>query len=246
MKTVGKAMQILEILVASYEPLKIKDICEQCDINRASAYKMLAVLCEYGYVNKVMNNSRYQIGPKLLDVHGFIVRNTKLGPIALPYMEHLYKKCEQSINLMMLLGKNGYYVTIIEHPDGDPANNNHVGSTDYLHATALGKAMMAYLPRDRVEEIIESNGLDAISPNTITDKKSFLLELDSTRSRGYAIDDQEARLGSRCVAAPIFNKCGDVIAAISVAGVATSVPISRIIEYSSLVIDAAKGISSGL
>jgi DNA-binding IclR family transcriptional regulator len=91
-----------------------------------------------------------------------------------------------------------------------------VGKREYIHCISLGKAMLAHLPEERVEGIVDRHGLPAQTPNTITDRETLFEELETTRERGYAVDDEEKIEGVRCVAAPLTDD--GVVGAISISG----------------------------
>ena len=105
------------------------------------------------------------------------------------------------------------------------------GKTLHMHCTGCGKAMLSYLPASEVEQIIQSQGMPAFTPNTITDKTALLKELEEIRSRGYALDNEEETLGVRCIAEPILNSKGYPTAAISISGSALSMQPDMTLDY---------------
>jgi DNA-binding IclR family transcriptional regulator len=100
--------------------------------------------------------------------------------------------------------------------------DTHTGLRAHLHSTALGKAILAHRPAERVDEIVDQHGLPPVNENTVTDREELLDQLERIRERGFALDDEERLQGLRCVAAPIKPADGKVIGSISV-----SAPTSR-------------------
>lgn len=241
MKTIENALKILETLVSSHENMQVIKISEKCGINKTSTYKILNDFVKYGLVEKTHNNSRYGLGHKFLNIKNDIIKKSDLRRIARPFMEELGMKCGQTINLMMLIGNTGHYLDIYT-PDGVDTLDK-VGESDCLYSTALGKAILANLPKEVVIEIINEVGLKPLAKKTITNMNNMFKELVLTKERGFSVEDEESKNGVRCVAAPIFTSYGEVKAAISISGLTHKVTISRLLEYSSFVIEAAHKIS---
>ncbi|HZD42853.1 MAG TPA: IclR family transcriptional regulator C-terminal domain-containing protein [Methanomicrobiales archaeon] len=96
--------------------------------------------------------------------------------------------------------------------------DTYEGMRVHLHTTALGKSILAHLPEERMEEILDERGLPSVTPNTITNREELLSDLDLVRERGYAIDDEERLEGIRCIAAPIVTEGDNVLGAVSISG----------------------------
>ncbi len=235
-------MDILEVLASSYKKLSLTAISERTEINKSSTYKMLQVLCDYGYVEKLSNGSYYKLGRSIVDVYSHITEKSDLRGIAHPYLVRLHEITGCVTNLMILVGSAGVYLDVVPQENG----GNGVGMSDHLHATALGKAILAYLPEKQLATIIEGRPLKKVCANTICDPVLLKNELVLTKKRGFAIDDEEDHIGSRCVAAPLLDADGDIIGAISVSGMATSISVSTLFENSAHVVDIAKEVSARL
>lgn len=237
MKTVVNAMHILDVLFGGHEHQKVNDIAAACGLNRVTTYKILGDLTEAGLVCKTHRNSRYGLGPKLLAAPMEVVNRTDLRAIARPHLEKLAADCGQSINLLILVGDQGYYADIL-----NPEATNHIdqiGQVENLFLTSLGRAILAYLPEERVRHMAEA-------AKEAEDIESFLEELALTRKRGFAVQDGLVREDSRGVSAPVFSSYGDVIASVCIAGLADQVTISRLLEYSDQVRETADAITGAL
>ena len=123
---------------------------------------------------------------------------------------------------------------------------SQIGSHRPVYCTGLGKALAAFLSPDKMEELLAGLAFERSTPRTIVQRSKFRLELAKVRKRGYAIDDQEAVLGARCVAAPIFAPGPKVIAAISVSGPSTRVNGQRLSQFATLLKESASFISARL
>lgn len=240
LKTVCKALEILEILATSHENLRLTSISERSGINKTSTYKILATLSDFDYVEKDEESSRYRLGSKLLDMPGYILNHSDFAKIARPFMEDIHRKTGETINLMMLIGVKGYYAAVIHSHDYTAPDR--IGDQEHLYATALGKAILSHLPQGRLQESLRIDPPSALVNKTIADQQALYEESELTRKRGFAIDDEESRVNARCVSAPIFNSEG-VLGAISISGTASQISIIKLFEYSSLVTEAAEKVS---
>ena len=123
---------------------------------------------------------------------------------------------------------------------------SQIGKRAYVHSTSLGRAMLSCMSDKQVEEILHAKGMPAITERTCTNVNELLKQLDVIRERGYAVDDEENEIGMRCVAAPILDYRGDVIAAVSATGFLEMIPYERIEAVAEHVKACAAGISRSM
>ena len=143
MKTVARALEILELIISQNRLLGVTEISNQLGINKSTAHKVLMVLYKYGYVEK--RDQKYNIGYKYINVCGKMLGSMSIRTIAYPYMKELSAATGETVNLMLLIGMKGIYVEQIESTKSAKLTNS-IGDADYLHATALGKSLLAFLP----------------------------------------------------------------------------------------------------
>ena len=137
------------------------------------------------------------------------------------------------------------YVDVIESPH-EFRLSSRVGTRRSLHVTALGKALAAFLPADLRETILSSVTFQPATPHTILNLLQFRQELEKIRGQGYAVDDEEAVQGARCVSAPILNSDREAIAAVSVSGPVTRVGPNQVAALAGAVSSAARTISAAM
>jgi IclR family acetate operon transcriptional repressor len=213
-EVVGRALDVLEVFVHEQKPqLSLKEIADRLDQSMNTVFRLLYTLAEHGYV--VKNNKQYELGSKLLDLTNAKMRHTDLVIVARPYMDNLLERFRETVNLGIMMDGKIRYIEVRESPERFRLVER-VGGTDPLHCTALGKAHLAYLPFAGVRELMRVQGMAKITDHTINTINALKTDLEATRARGYAIDDQESMLGGYCVAAPILEE-GRPIAAISIA-----------------------------
>jgi DNA-binding IclR family transcriptional regulator len=163
----------------------------------------------------------YRVSLKFLDVGGYRRDQMPLHHVARPKVNKLASDVGELSNLMAEENGLGVYLHQATTDQGQELNT-HIGMRIRLHHTALGKAILSELPRERVEAIIDQHGLPRATEKTTTDPDALFSELDEIRDRGYAFDDEERLHGLRCVAAPIVTDEDGVLGSVSVAA-----PISR-------------------
>lgn len=210
---VRQAFEVVDVLRRS-GPVRIKDVAEDLDIPTSMVHVHLKTLESVGYV--VREEEGYRLGLRFLR-DGSIARTAReVYSAARPEIDGLAENTGEVANLGV--EENGQRV-IVYQSEGNEAvyDNAPVGEYTNMHWTALGKAILAELPNEHVREIVEHYGLPAATDNTIVDHTSLFKELETTRGRGYALEDEERRTGIRLVAIPIMvEDC--VIGAILLSG----------------------------
>ncbi|WP_254533305.1 IclR family transcriptional regulator [Natrinema gelatinilyticum] len=163
----------------------------------------------------VKKDEKYYVGTRFLGVGEQARSRYKVYPIAREELDKLAEQTGEHTNLMIEEHGKGIFLYKARGPDAVQLDT-HAGMRVHLQTTALGKSILAFRPREKVEAIIDRHGLPAVTETTITDEETLFDALDQIRERKYAYDDEERVKGMRCVAAPITNESGRAIAAISV------------------------------
>jgi len=219
---VVKLLKVLEAFRSAGPRLALTQVVSLCGIPKASAFRILETLRSEGVLTRDVHGS-YRLTYHLLEVAMVVQDRNPLRKGALPYLQQLNREFQETVNLGALEDDHVVYVEVLESPHRLRIVPS-VGSRAPLHATSLGKAVAAFLSTERVMSILEKDRLKSFTPSTITAMTPFLDELEATRERGYAIDNQEETLQCTCVAAPVFDSKNHVTGAVSV-----SVPSSRIL-----------------
>jgi IclR family acetate operon transcriptional repressor len=157
----------------------------------------------------------------------------------------LWKATQETVNLAVLDQGTVLYVDVIESPH-EFRLSSRVGTRRSLHVTALGKALAAFLRAEPRENILSTMTFQPATPKTIMNLLQFRQELDKISRQGYAVDDEEAVQGARCVSAPILNSEGEPVAAVSVSGPVTRVSPSQVVGLAAAVRSAARAISAAM
>jgi DNA-binding IclR family transcriptional regulator len=210
-----KGTKVLELLAEKGE-LSVTKVAEQLGLNRTGSHRFLATFRELGYVEK-NQDGRYQLTFKILELGMKMANRFEIRREARPYMQELSLAFRETVNLGL---RDGLEILHLDKIDSLEIlrMDSPVGSRAPAYCTALGKANLAFLPQNELDDLLNGVKLKPHGPNTITSKKKLRQELEKIRNQGYAIDNEEMAYGLRCVAAPIFDHTGLPRYSISVAG----------------------------
>jgi IclR family KDG regulon transcriptional repressor len=244
--TVKKAMDVLDCLGDSDAPMSASEIGRKLGMSRSTVYRLLATLSAGGYVTRDRDRAEeYRLGFKILELASRLLDSVELRQQARPFLRELRDLANETVHLAVMDRGQSSYIEKVECSQAVRMHST-IGRRGFAHCTALGKAMLAFMPADEVERILEEHGLPARTPNTITDRTALLHELERIRGQGYAIDDIENEEGIRCVGAPILDYRGQPVAALSVSGPAFRMTLARARELSVPVKATAQKISRQL
>lgn len=240
-KSVAKAIEIMNTFSPDEPRLTLREIAHRLDQPKSTVHNLLATLVHYGFVEKLEDDS-YALGTAIIALGQSARVNVELRDRAAPLLRQLADSCRESVYLTVLDGDESLYIYALESPRRLLARTA-VGDRVNLHCTSVGKAMLAAMPQEQVEEIVTRRGFISFTPNTITDLDTLLADLQETRLRGFAIDDAEHEVGTYCIGAPILNHRGQVIGACSLSGPDPEIVAGRLQELSRQVTDTAMEIS---
>ncbi len=211
------AMRLLEIVGRADGGLTNAEISRALDLATSSCSHVLGELDRAGYVTRNPGTRRYQLGLKLVQLAEGALREIGYRRIAEPALHKLVAETGLTANICVLEGNKVVLVDRVESP-AFIRPEVAIGTAFPVNGSAIGKVLLAHLPRPRVLEMIERYGLPQSARKTITSKTRFLAELDTVRNQGYAINDEEIAEGVRSVGAPIVDPDGTVRAGLSVIG----------------------------
>ncbi len=229
-RSLERAFELLEHLADGGGEMALSELAEASGLPMPTIYRLMRTLVNGGYVRQ-QPSKRYALGPRLIRLGDLAGR--LLGTWARPALIELVAETGETANMAVLDGDEAVYVAQV------PSKHSmrmftEVGRRVQPHCTGVGKALLAQLPAETAEAIIDRTDLVGHTPHTITDRAALLAELDRIRVQGYALDDEEQELGVRCVAVPLIG--APATAALSVSGpsgrmtpevIETVVPVMR-------------------
>jgi DNA-binding IclR family transcriptional regulator len=222
-KSTDKALRIIESLY-DLECAGVTEIADHLDLNKGTVHHHLSTLEEREYV--VKRDGEYELGLKLFGLGNQTRHQTDVFSIAKDEIDNLAAQTGEMANLIVEEHGRGIYIYISRGEKAVRLDTN-VGTRQYLHTSAAGKSILAHMPDDRFEDVIDRHGLPAETPNTVTERATLEKELREIRERGVAFDGEERAEGIRCVAAPITANKNELIGAVSVSGPSTRIKGDR-------------------
>lgn len=244
LKSLRKAMRVLECFSLQESRLPLTDIARKVGLPLSTAHRILATLRDVGIVEQEGDRDLYRLGLKLLELGSMVLANMEVHREALPFVEELARETGETVHLGVFDGSQVVSIEKMDSPHG-LASNVTIGKGAPAYCTGVGKALLAFQPENVVDHVCRL-GLTKFTPQTITHPEKLRKELTQVRAQGYAVDNAEHQPDVRCVAAPIRNHSGNVIASLSVSGPATRIPKDRIPGLAARVREVAGKLSARL
>ena len=242
---VERALTMLEVVAQASDGLSNAEISRKLNIPKSSASYILRTLETQGYLGRDADSGKYRVGLKILSLSRGALGGLDVRGVAVPIMRRLMQHTGLTCHLAVLDGSDAVYIEKVE-PEGFIRMDTWVGRRMRVHATSVGKAMVAHISQGQLEQILLKSGMEKRTPKTITTLPRLLKDLEKVRTQGYAVDDEENNLGARCLGAPIFDERGSILASLGLSGTTQQVSphtIPRIVEALK---DAARHISMGM
>ena len=215
--SIYKAFQILTFLAERDEDVGVVEIGRALGMNKSTAYRFLSSLKDLGIVQKNKNTNKYHLGLTLFELGNRVpIKRTLIDKIH-PHLLDLAFRVNEVVNLAGLFKNEVVYLDKIESKRSVQIMT-YVGFHIPPHSTALGKAILAYMNPEDVQRILRSEGLPKFTDKTITEMDALLNEIQRVREGGFAMDNEEFEEGLRCIAVPLFDSQGNVMASMSISG----------------------------
>ena len=232
-RSVQRAFAVLEVLANGEDDATLTSIAEQLDLAVPTTFRIMRTLVAGGYARQAPSR-RYGLGPGLVRLGDRTVQ--RLATWARPALEHVVDELHETANLAVLDGDRAVYVAQV--PGGYGMRMSaEVGQRIPVHASGVGKAILATLPDDDVRALLRRTGMPAVTPATLVTESAFFEELARIQARGFAIDDGEQEPGVRCLAVVVRGWPAPM--AVSVSGPSTRVPIAATTRYAEVLEQAA-------
>lgn len=213
-QSVERALTLIQILAGAREPLMLSDLAARAQINVSTCHHIVATLVGRGFVLHAGRNRGYMLSSKLRELTELGARELDLSEFVRPTLIALAEQLAEGVQ-MAVLRDNALMTQLRVGNSSCVAEPDELRKMSALHATATGKAILAWLPETEMARVISANGLNGYTANTITTLSGLIEELRHVRRSGFAIDNEELDKGVVCVGAAIRDEKGAVIASIS-------------------------------
>lgn len=243
-QSVDRAANILKVLAAGPRRLGVSELADRLEMSRPTVHGLLQTLQGHGFVEQDRDSEKYQLGPGLLHLGNSYLDLNELRARSIVHAERLADRTKHAVRVGVMHGPRVIVVHHVFSPER-PFQVLEVGAELPVHATALGKALLAYAPGAVVDDLIESP-LERLTARTLSAGR-LRDELTQIRKGGVARERDEAVLGESSLASPVFDHSGRAVGAIGVVGETGSVlPRGSAKGLNAALIDAARGVSREL
>jgi IclR family acetate operon transcriptional repressor len=215
-QALDRALAILKVLADS-EGMSLTELSDAAGQAPATVYRVLSTFEAHGMVEVQPATQLWFIGQEAFRIGSAFLGRTSLVEQARAVMRGLMAETGETANLAIADGGQVVFISQVETHEPIRAFFRP-GTRGPIHASGIGKALLAYYPEEALERIVRGQGLEAFTARTITDRERLIAELAATRARGWAMDDEERTVGMRCIAAPIFNEFREAVAGVSISG----------------------------
>ncbi|WP_371367842.1 Transcriptional regulator KdgR [Sporomusa rhizae] len=245
--SVDKALAVLEAL-GRFGEIGISDLHRELGFGKGTIHRLITTLRVNGYVEQT-ETEKYRMSLKLFEMGSKVVNRLGIREVAKPYMEQLAMATKETINLGIVDCEEVMYLDRIESPE--PLRMGlEVGTRVPIYCSGLGLAIISnYTPAEinnLLTSIVNKGRMTQCTENTVTDPEILKKRLQVFKEQGYSFEDEEIVIGLRCVAAPVFNFTGKVVAAVSIASPKVRLTDKALPEFVTLLKEVTKDISSRL
>jgi IclR family pca regulon transcriptional regulator len=249
-QSLERGLAILSAFGSDRATIGVSELSRDLGLSRSTTHRYIATLTALGYLLQDTETKRYRLGPRVLDLGFAAINSMDIRELSVPHLQALSDVTGFTVNLAILDGADVVYIERCRTSRSGQHQidlNLHVGSRLPAYCTAMGKALLAFVPVERLEETLAEVDLVARGPNTITSRAALRADLERVRSLGIAVNNEELAYGLRSIASPIRSRGGDVVAALNLAVHRSMVSIDDLVErYGPQVRQTAAAISGEL
>lgn len=239
-----RGLGILSLLAQAENSLSASEIARAANLHGSTVHRFLVNLEDSGYVMRD-DRGNYHLGTHCISLGRAAMDRLDARRASRPALEELNRVTRETVHLAIRNGLTAVYVEKFESPE--PLRIfSRVGANVPLHCTAMGKVFLAHLPGDEQAEILSRLPFTRYTPSTICSIAGMRTELKNVRQQGYAIDQEEHEAHIKCIAAPVWDEAGKVVAAFSITGPAPRMQRARLREFGLLVRETSEVISKAL
>jgi DNA-binding IclR family transcriptional regulator len=226
--------------------MRLHEIASGLGLPSSTVLRFLNTMAVCGYVAQDAETVRYYLTMRLCRMGNLVSAQHPLRDIVRPFLVELSASCGELACLAVERDLMVVYIDVVEGPDSILKTLQRIGKIAPLHSTGVGKTLLLGFPNEKLERFVESGGLRPVTRNTITTREGLIAELARIREQGYALDEEECEEGVRCVAAPLRDYSGDIVASISISGPVSRMPESKIERIQREIVKTAAEVSRRL
>lgn len=243
--TVRNALSLLKQFRETTGDLGVSDLSRALGLPKSTIHRLVTTLASEGFLTRDPTTGRYRLGLVLAELGAAATIDKDFHAAAIGPLEELWKLTGETVQLALLDGRQVVFIERIESPH-TLRLFNEVGRRNWAHASGTGKVLLAFLPAEELDQLLDGWELAALTPHTITDQVALRAELAAVRARGYSQNLNESSVGIVSVGAPVRDAAGRVVAAVSSAGPILRLQAADMESHAGAVLAAAEAISRNL
>lgn len=229
-KSIVKAAKVMNLLANAGAPLSLAQMSSEMNMSKSTLHGIISTLVNVKFLVQEQDTGRYWLGTRLFEIGSSIFNHWNVRNIAYPFLQQIVAEAGETVHMAILDDYEVLYINKLEASSSIRIVTD-IGSRLPAHCTGLGKALLSGLSSFELLSMIREKGLKKYTESTITSHENLWRELELARERGYALDEQEFVEGLRCVAVPIFDHAGNIIAALSISGPVSRMRIEKLDRY---------------
>jgi len=243
-QALDRAFAVLDLLGESDTPLGLAQVASSLQLHKSTAHRFLMVLERHHMVERT-SGGKFRLGLRLFDFGNRAIEQYDLRERAQPHLRRLVAETEETAHLCILEQTRVIYIDKIE-PAHSVRMITRIGASNPVHCTSVGKAILAFLPEERINDIVRRTRFERFTNRTISTPEALRAEIEKTRRRGYAVDDEELEEGLRCIAVPLLDAQRFPVAAISVSGPSFRVTAQKLPSIANHLLQCVRGIAQDM
>ena len=240
-QALDRAFAVLDLLGESEIPLGLAQVATSLGLHKSTAHRFLMVLERHHMVERTVSG-KFRLGLRLFEFGNRAIEQYDLRDRAQPHLRKLVAETDETAHLCILEQAHIIYLDKIE-PMRSVRMITRVGASNPVHCTSVGKAILAFLPEERIADVIKRTRFERFTNRTIGSAEALRTEIEKTRRRGYAVDDEELEEGLRCIAVPVLDGQRNPVAAVSVSGPSFRVTAQKLPSIANHLLQCVRGIS---
>src|SRR4051794_4623038 len=244
LSSVASSIRLLKAFSEEQVEIGISDLAKRLGVAKSTVHRLAVTLVADGMLEQNPDTGKYRLGLSLFRLGSLVRQRMNISNEGRSLLRELREKVDETVHCAVLDGAEIMYVFNLEGTQAIRMRAD-IGVRKPAYCTAEGQVLLAYQSPEFVERVI-ARGMPARTPQTITDPEALKKVLEGIRARGYAIEDEESEIGMRCIAAPLLNDAGEVVAAVGVAGPVTRLSKKALSGYLPHVMETAAAISARL
>ncbi|KGT79230.1 transcriptional regulator [Bradyrhizobium japonicum] len=237
-QSVDRALSILETLAEDDEGYRLSDLAVRTGLSASTVHRLLATLESRRFVQFDRAESKWHVGVRSFTVGASFARRRNFSTQAIPYLRKLRDLTRETANLAVV---DDEFIIVLTRMESREIMRSltQVGGRVAMVTSGVGKAVLATYSDEDVGAVIRHHGMPRLTEKSIVRPGDLFKELEKIRKQGFALDDEEACMGLRCIAAVVYNDCAEPLAAISVSGMTSRLTDDRLPEIGQIVREVA-------